>query len=274
MPVVDMAAELTKSEHELAQARELVSVDDPELAAEARAEVGRAWGAHRRPGVAAHDGAPAARSARRAQRGRRDPRGDRWRRGGAVRRRSLPHVHALLRAAGLAHRDAVAAPTARSAAFEKSYSRLLATARTAALRWESGVHRVQRVPATEAQGRIHTSAATVAVLPEAEEVDVKIEDKDLRIDVFRSSGPGGPEREHHRLGGAHHAPAVGPRGEPAGSEVAAPEQAQGDGGASRASTRPQDQRAAAGSRANAKDRRWGAAIDRRRFARTTIRRAA
>ena len=59
------------------------------------------------------------------------------------------------------------------------------------MRWESGVHRVQRVPATEAQGRIHTSAATVAVLPEPEEVDIKIEDKDLRIDVFRSSGPGG-----------------------------------------------------------------------------------
>src|SRR5467141_1046906 len=59
------------------------------------------------------------------------------------------------------------------------------------LRYESGVHRVQRVPATEAQGRIHTPAATVAVLPEAEEVDVKIEDKDLRIDVFRSGGPGG-----------------------------------------------------------------------------------
>jgi peptide chain release factor 1 len=59
------------------------------------------------------------------------------------------------------------------------------------LRYESGVHRVQRVPATEAQGRIHTSAATVAVLPEAEEVDVKVEDKDLRIDVFRSQGPGG-----------------------------------------------------------------------------------
>jgi peptide chain release factor 1 len=59
------------------------------------------------------------------------------------------------------------------------------------LRRESGVHRVQRVPETEAQGRIHTSAATVAVLPEAEEVDVKIEPGDLRIDVFRSSGPGG-----------------------------------------------------------------------------------
>ena len=61
----------------------------------------------------------------------------------------------------------------------------------ARLKFESGVHRVQRVPETEAQGRIHTSAATVAVLPEAEEVDVRIDDKDLRIDVFRSSGPGG-----------------------------------------------------------------------------------
>ncbi len=61
----------------------------------------------------------------------------------------------------------------------------------ARLKFESGVHRVQRVPDTEASGRIHTSAATVAVLPEAEEVDIKIDEKDLRIDVFRSSGPGG-----------------------------------------------------------------------------------
>jgi len=61
----------------------------------------------------------------------------------------------------------------------------------ARLKFESGVHRVQRVPATESGGRIHTSAATVAVLPEAEDVDVQIEDKDLRIDVYRSSGPGG-----------------------------------------------------------------------------------
>ncbi len=59
------------------------------------------------------------------------------------------------------------------------------------LRYESGVHRVQRVPETESQGRIHTSAATVAVLPEAEEVDVEIAPEDLKIDVFRSSGPGG-----------------------------------------------------------------------------------
>ena len=61
----------------------------------------------------------------------------------------------------------------------------------ARLKFESGVHRVQRIPITETGGRVHTSAATVAVLPEAEEVDVKIDDKDLRIDVFRSSGPGG-----------------------------------------------------------------------------------
>ena len=59
------------------------------------------------------------------------------------------------------------------------------------LKYESGVHRVQRVPATEQQGRIHTSAATVAVLPEADEIDIKIEPKDLRIDTFCSSGPGG-----------------------------------------------------------------------------------
>ena len=59
------------------------------------------------------------------------------------------------------------------------------------MKFESGVHRVQRVPATENNGRVHTSAATVAVLPEAEEIDIKIDEKDLRIDVFRSSGPGG-----------------------------------------------------------------------------------
>ena len=59
------------------------------------------------------------------------------------------------------------------------------------LKFESGVHRVQRVPTTESSGRVHTSAATVAVLPEAEEIDIEIDEKDLRIDVFRSSGPGG-----------------------------------------------------------------------------------
>ena len=59
------------------------------------------------------------------------------------------------------------------------------------LKYESGVHRVQRIPKTETQGRVHTSAATIAVLPEAEEVDIQIKDSDLRIDVFRAGGPGG-----------------------------------------------------------------------------------
>ena len=59
------------------------------------------------------------------------------------------------------------------------------------MKFESGVHRVQRVPATEASGRIHTSAATVAVLPEVEDVDIEIAEKDLRVDVYRAGGPGG-----------------------------------------------------------------------------------
>ena len=59
------------------------------------------------------------------------------------------------------------------------------------MKYESGVHRVQRIPETETQGRVHTSAATVAVLPEAEEVDIQIKESDLRIDVFRAGGPGG-----------------------------------------------------------------------------------
>ena len=59
------------------------------------------------------------------------------------------------------------------------------------LKFESGVHRVQRVPSTESNGRVHTSAATVAVLPEPEDVDIEIEEKDIRVDVFRASGPGG-----------------------------------------------------------------------------------
>ncbi len=75
--------------------------------------------------------------------------------------------------------------------FKEASANIMGTGVFARLKYESGVHRVQRVPATEAQGRIHTSAATVAVLPEAEDVDVQIEEKDLRIDTYRSSGPGG-----------------------------------------------------------------------------------
>ena len=75
--------------------------------------------------------------------------------------------------------------------FKEAVASINGTGVFARLKFESGVHRVQRVPTTESGGRIHTSAATVAVLPEAEEVDVQINDADLRIDVYRSSGPGG-----------------------------------------------------------------------------------
>ena len=75
-------------------------------------------------------------------------------------------------------------------------------------KFEGGTHRVQRVPETESQGRVHTSTATVAVLPEADDVEVEIDPNDLQIDVYRSSGPGRPVGQHDRLGGADHAQAV------------------------------------------------------------------
>ncbi|CUS45644.1 MAG: peptide chain release factor 1 [Pseudomonadota bacterium] len=87
--------------------------------------------------------------------------------------------------------DLISASSSESGGFKEAIASVEGKGVFAKLKFESGVHRVQRVPVTEAGGRIHTSAATVAVLPEAEEVDVKIDDKDLRIDIYRSSGPGG-----------------------------------------------------------------------------------
>lgn len=87
--------------------------------------------------------------------------------------------------------ELISASSSESGGFKEAIASVEGKGVFARLKFESGVHRVQRVPATEAGGRIHTSAATVAVLPEAEEVDVKIDDKDLRIDIYRSSGPGG-----------------------------------------------------------------------------------
>jgi peptide chain release factor 1 len=87
--------------------------------------------------------------------------------------------------------ELISASASEAGGFKEAVASVTGAGVFAKLKFESGVHRVQRVPVTEAGGRIHTSAATVAVLPEAEEVDVRIDDKDLRIDVYRSSGPGG-----------------------------------------------------------------------------------
>ena len=189
-PVVEMAAQLQKAENELVQSRELVSIDDPEMAAEARADVARLEAtiadleAQLLPALIP-----------------RDPLDDR---NAIVEiRAGTGGDEAALFAADL-HRmytryierhgmriEVMSMSDAPLGGIKEVVFKITGDTPFGNLRWESGVHRVQRVPATEAQGRIHTSAATVAVLPEAEEVDVKIEDKDLRIDVFRSSGPGG-----------------------------------------------------------------------------------
>ena len=87
--------------------------------------------------------------------------------------------------------EVMSASESERGGYKEIVAAIAGTGAYARLKYESGVHRVQRVPETESGGRIHTSAATVAVLPEAEEVDVAIDEKDLRIDVFRASGPGG-----------------------------------------------------------------------------------
>ena len=127
---------------------------------------------------------------------------------------------------------------------ERVYSRL---------KYESGVHRVQRVPATEASGRIHTSAATVAVLPEAEEVEIEVEEKDLRDRPLLLLRPRRTVRQHHLLGGPHHPPADRPRGPVPGRAVADPEPAQGDARAQGAALG--DRRSRSSARERAADRR-------------------
>ena len=87
--------------------------------------------------------------------------------------------------------ELISASSAEMGGYKEDVASVTGKGVFARMKFESGVHRVQRVPVTESGGRIHTSAATVAVLPEAEEVDVQIDDKDLRIDIYRSSGPGG-----------------------------------------------------------------------------------
>ncbi len=141
-------------------------------------------------------------------------------------------------------------------------------------KFEGGTHRVQRVPATESQGRIHTSTATVAVLPEAEEVDVQIDPADLQIDVYRSTGPGGPVGQHDGLRGARHAQAVGDRGLDAGREVPAAEPREGAARAARAPLRARAGRAAGERSPPTAARRSARASGRRRSAPTTTASAA
>ena len=188
--VVELSKTLQRYDDELAEVRELVAVDDPEMAAEARAEQGRLIASitdideRLKPLLVPHD-----------------PLDDR---NAIVEiRAGTGGDEAALFAAELYRMyirycekkrwkvETISLADASLGGLKEAIFKVEGAGAFGEMRGESGVHRVQRVPATEAQGRIHTSAATVAVLPEAEELDLKIEDKDLRIDVFRASGPGG-----------------------------------------------------------------------------------
>ncbi|MCU0624285.1 MAG: peptide chain release factor 1 [Gemmatimonadaceae bacterium] len=189
--IVDRARRLERLDDELAQARELVVVPDPELAAEARAEVTRVEAEQARleeelkPLLVPPD-----------------PLDDRAAiveiRAGTGGDEAALFAHDLWRMytryierRGGWRIEVLSGSDSTLGGVREVAFKVEGTGAFGAFRREAGVHRVQRVPATEAAGRIHTSAATVAVLPEAEDVDVSIDDKDLRIDVYRASGPGG-----------------------------------------------------------------------------------
>ena len=189
-PVVRLADRLTRLEHELEQARSLAEEPDPELVALAKEDVARLTGEISEISSELHELLLP-----------RDPHDDRdaiieIRAGTGGDEAALFGADLYRMYQRYSERHGLSwEPISVSEGALGGIKEAIVAVRGAEayglLRRESGVHRVQRVPATETQGRIHTSAATVAVLPEAEEVDIKIEPQDLKIDVFRSSGPGG-----------------------------------------------------------------------------------
>jgi peptide chain release factor 1 len=189
-PLVEMAALLEKYENELAEVRELVLVDDPEMAAEARAEQDRLTASIAEleekitPALIPHDpldDRPAIVEIRAGTGGDE----------AAIFAADLFRMYQRFAEKRGWRIEMISYSEGTLGGVKEAVFKVKGEGVFGTMRWESGVHRVQRVPVTENQGRIHTSAATVAVLPEAEEIDMKIDDKDLRIDVFRSSGPGG-----------------------------------------------------------------------------------
>jgi peptide chain release factor 1 len=190
VPVVELATRLHKEEKELESARELLETDDAEMATEARHEVGRltesisALEERLKPLLIPHDPLDERNAIVEIRAG---TGGDE----AALFAADLYRMYTRYLERRRWKPEMISVSAGTLGGIKEAVFKVPAEGAFGLLRWESGVHRVQRVPATENQGRIHTSAATVAVLPEAEEVDVKIEDKDLRIDVFRASGPGG-----------------------------------------------------------------------------------
>lgn len=189
--VVERSKRLEKLDEELAQSRELLSFDDHDIATEARAEVGRLEAAIEavelglRPLLVPPDPLHDRNAIFEIRAGT----------GGDEAALFAADLHRMytryIERHGGWRIEIITLADGTLGGLKEAIFKVSGPGAFGALRFESGVHRVQRVPETEAQGRIHTSAATVAVLPEAEEIDLKIEDKDLRIDVFRSSGPGG-----------------------------------------------------------------------------------
>ena len=196
--------ELKQVRQGLAEARAMLAESDPDLRAMAEEEIAvtrsaRARSRRRDQGPAAAQG-----SQRREERHPRNPRRHRRRRGLALCRRNLPHVHSASPSSTAGRSKCCRISESGVGGYKEVIAIIEGERVYSQLKWESGVHRVQRVPATETQGRVHTSAVTVAVLPEAEEVDIKIEAKDIphrHLLLLRSRRPVG---QHHLLRRPHH----------------------------------------------------------------------